>query len=212
MPALSRAHRPASGATWCLFTKSVVEERAEDRADARRDDRHPPPSAARREHAAAPAGHGREQPRAKIARRIDRIAGVESERHADGDDDAADERTGQPCRRRDVALIGHGEHAGHQQHRADDLIDKAAGDRQERLRIRREDAGGRRGALDHAHAAVECRKRLAIGGKHDRRRRERAGHLRQRVRQHLAPRKLRCTASATVTAGFRCAPDTPPAV
>ena len=149
------AHRPASGATWCLLIEHVVEQRAENRADDRRDDRHPPPAAAGGEHAGSPSGHEREQPRAEIARRVDRVAGVEAERDADGDDDAADERTGQPAGGADVLLIGHGEHAGHQQHRADHLIDEPAGDRQERLRIGGEDAGGGRGAL-HQRA---CRRR-----------------------------------------------------
>ena len=89
----------------------------------------------------------------------------------------------------DVLLVGHRQHAGHQQHGADHLIDEAAGQRQERLRIGGEDAGGRRGALNHAGAAVERRERLAIVEEDDGRRRKRAGDLRQRVRQHLAPRE-----------------------
>ena len=53
--------------------------------------------------------------------------------------------------------------------------------------------------------------RLAIGHEHDRRRDERAGDLRGDVRRTLLHGKRRCTASASVTAGFRCAPVTPAA-
>ena len=113
----------------------------------------------------------------------------------------------------DVALVADREHAGHQQRRADDLIDEAAGDRQERLRIGGEDAGRAAVALHLPHAAVERRERLAIGEEHDRRRR--------RTRRRSAPRRRRApcaqgkparTASASVTAGLRCAPETPAAV
>ena len=57
----------------------------------------------------------------------------------------------------------------HEQRRADDLIDQAAADRQERLRIRGEDPGRALGPGDLAHAAIEHREGLAIGQEDERR-------------------------------------------
>ena len=78
-----------------------------------------------------------------------------------------------------------------EQRRADDLIDEPAGERaQERLRIRRPDAGRALRADDLRASAVERVQRLVIRRVDDRRRDERAGQLRDRVGQHLAPREI----------------------
>ena len=121
----------------------------------------------------------------------------------------ADEHRRQPSRRGVVALIGHREDAGHEQRRPDDLIDEAADDREERLRIGREDAGGALRAGTCRDAAVKCGKRLVVGHVDHRGGDKRAGDLRHDVRRDLRHGNPRVTASASVTAGLRCAPETP---
>ena len=69
--------------------------------------------------------------------------------------------------------------------------------------------GGAVGALDHAHAAVEGRERLAIRHVDDGRADERAGICASTYGPTLPTETRGATASATVTAGFRCAPLTP---
>ncbi len=165
----------------------VVDAAADDRADDRSGNRHPPPAAAGGEDAAAPAGHRREEPRTEVARRIDGVAGIEAEGHADADDEEAHEDRAHPGRRRHVLRVADGEDADHEQRRADDLIDQAAADRQERLRIRGEDPGRALGPGDLAHAAIEHREGLAIGQEDERGRHEGPGRLGQRIRRHLAP-------------------------
>src|SRR5438067_8898548 len=67
----------------------VVREPADEAADQRADDGHPPPAMAGGEHTASPPGNRGEETRTKIARRVDRVAGVEPERDADADDEQA---------------------------------------------------------------------------------------------------------------------------
>src|SRR3954468_10390204 len=74
-----------------IANEEIVDPGAENAADAGRHDRYPPPPVAGTEHLAAPAGDRREQARTEIARRVDRVAGVETERGADQDDEEADD-------------------------------------------------------------------------------------------------------------------------
>src|SRR5688572_25635187 len=70
-----------------LVDQRVIEECAEDRANDGRHHRHPPPSATGGEDAGSPSGHEREEPRTEITRGVDRVAGVESERDANRNDE-----------------------------------------------------------------------------------------------------------------------------
>jgi hypothetical protein len=69
------------------------------------------------------------------------------------------------------------------------LIDEPAGNRQEGLRIRRENAGGGGGALDHAQAAVEGGQGFAVCRVDERRCGKCARDLRDRIGHDLAPRE-----------------------
>jgi len=150
---------------------------------------HPPPAAAGREHVPAPSRNGREEARTEVPRGVDRVAGVESKGDAKRHDERGHERRDHPSGRPGVALVGDRQHAAHQERRADELIDETAGNGQERLWIRREDAGRGRRPFDHPHAAVEGGEGLAVGDKHQRRREKRAGDLGRRKRQHFSPWK-----------------------
>src|SRR5947209_8149971 len=168
----------------------IVREPADEAADERADDGHPPPAMAGGKHTASPPGHRREQTRTKIARRVDRVASVEPERHADRDDEQADDHRRDGRFRRRVAPIAQREQHRDEQRRPDDLVDQAAGhDAQKFLRIGGPDARRRVWTRDLPHAAVEMRERFAVGHKHDGRRRERARHLRGAVRRDFSPRK-----------------------
>src|SRR3954466_9432229 len=124
-----------------IADEEVVDPRAENAADTRCDDRYPPPRVAGAEDLAAPAGDEREQARTEIARRVDRVAGVEAEGRADQHDEQTHDDRREPGRHWRVAAVHDAEDHGDEQRGADDLIDEAAHRGQERLRIRRPDAG-----------------------------------------------------------------------
>src|SRR5262245_18541913 len=70
----------------------IVDPAADHAADARRDDRHPPPAVPGAEDFPAPARDRGEKARTEVTRRIDRVAGVEAiggtdEEHKQDDDD-----------------------------------------------------------------------------------------------------------------------------
>src|SRR5262249_47969624 len=143
--------------------EQIVDISTQDAADARPDDRDPPPRVAGAEHVHAPAREGGEQSRSEIACRIDRVSGIEPEGRTDQQDQCADDNWREGPGRRGIALIGNGEDAADQQRRADDLIDQSTWERaEERLRIRGEDAGRAFGAYYLADAVVEVRERLVI--------------------------------------------------
>src|SRR6266446_375825 len=74
---------PSQGRGETVADEEVVGPAAENGADARRHNRHPPPAVAGAKHVPAPACNRREQPRTEVPRGIDRIAGVEAKRRAD---------------------------------------------------------------------------------------------------------------------------------
>src|SRR5712691_10794340 len=74
--------------------EKVVDGASQHAPHAGADDRHPPPVMSGPEHLAPPSGHGGEEPRTEVARRVDRVAGVEPERHSHEDDDQAYEDGG----------------------------------------------------------------------------------------------------------------------
>ena len=167
----------------------VVGRAAEDGADARGHDGHPPVAVGRREHPAAPARERREQARPEVARRVDRIARVDAEGHADGHHRQADEHRCERGGRWGVALVAEREHHRHQQGGADDLVDEATERREVRGRVRGEDARGALRAHDLPHAPVEGGERLAIRQVDQGGAGKGAEHLRGHVRQDACPRE-----------------------
>src|SRR5215475_13205307 len=107
--------------------EQVVDPPAQHAADEWGYDRHPPPAVPGTEDFPAPAGDGREQARPEVARRVDRVAGVEAEAGADQHDQQTDDDRREAGGRRRVAAVGDPEDHRDEERGADDLIDDAAG-------------------------------------------------------------------------------------
>src|SRR2546428_14170754 len=86
--ARKRGLRPSCHLLGPLFLRmmtgdeKVVDGASQHAAHAGADDRHPPPVMPGPEHLAPPSGHGGEEARTEGARPVDRVAGVEPERHS----------------------------------------------------------------------------------------------------------------------------------
>ena len=69
----------------------------------------------------AVADHGGKDPRAEVARRVDRKASLRTERHADSEEREEQRDRDEPWRGRAVPLVGDGEDDDDEQERADEL-------------------------------------------------------------------------------------------
>src|SRR5262245_15199430 len=170
-----------------LTDQSVINQRAQRPADQRSDDRDPEIEVIYAKDLKAPSRDGREQARAEITRRVDRVTRVQSEGHPERHHQKAD-RDRPQWARRVVTSVSDGPDDKQQQSRADDLVDQRAGGRKIGLRISGENAGGAFLARDHSHAAGEVIEGRPIDKKDDRRAGERPGDLRDGIRQEFRPR------------------------
>ena len=68
------------------------------------------------------ADHGGKDPRAEVARRVDRKASLRTERHADSEECEEQRDRDEPWRGRAVPLVGDGEDDDDEQERADELF------------------------------------------------------------------------------------------
>src|SRR6266536_6341825 len=148
--------------------QSVINQRAQRPADQRSDYRDPEIEVICAKDLKAPSRDGREQARAEIARRVDRVTRVQSEGHPERHHQESDHDRPQGARRV-VTSVSDGPDDKQQQSSADDLVDQRAGGRKIGLRISGEDAGGAFLARDHSRAAVEVVEGRAVDQKDDRR-------------------------------------------
>src|ERR1700692_337127 len=83
----------------------IIDGRAEESAEKRRNDWNPPDARAVGEAVVSESGQGSEKARAKVARGIDGISVHAAEAHADGDDHEPDHRRRKVRSRRDVEFV-----------------------------------------------------------------------------------------------------------
>src|SRR4030095_9160887 len=104
-----------------LTDQSVINQRAQRPADQRSDDRDPEIEVICAKNLKAPSRDGREQARAEIARRVDRVARVQSEGHPAPHHKKADPKRPRGARRV-VTSVSEGPDDKQQQSSADDLV------------------------------------------------------------------------------------------
>src|SRR5262245_56876828 len=132
------------------------------------------------------AGEVRREPRPEVTGRVDGVPGGRAPRHADGDDDQADDERGQVGPRWGAENVGDREDQEQQDRGTDDLVPEGAplADAERRGRQRREHSLGLLRV-----AGVERGQHLGVVPAHDQRGNERAEELRQTVWGHLPPRE-----------------------
>lgn len=135
-----------------------------------------------REDLRTPASQAREQSRAEITRRVDGVASIVAQRHADRHDQER-KRDGRPVRPgRSVAVVRDSEYAQHEHGRGQELRVERRGVRDEIARVGREVGARGRAVRIHAVEAVEIQ-RVDAG-----RTKEAGYRLRDHVARHLPGR------------------------
>ena len=113
-----------------VLDEHVVEDRRYRATDQRPDDRHPEVAAdvgvVPRHRDLPPSRDPREDARPEVTSRIDRVAGVGTERDADRHDDHAHDPRRHVRPDREVPLIGHRPHEQDEEERTHDLVDQRA--------------------------------------------------------------------------------------
>ncbi|KAJ8554698.1 hypothetical protein ON010_g9783 [Phytophthora cinnamomi] len=112
----------------------------QDSAHERAQDRDPEVSAVRREHLPAPAAEERKEAWAEVTSRVESVAGVEAERHADAREQETHRTRKAVGARRFVDLVTQRKDATDQQSRTDDLVGEGGPVRDLWIRVRGEDA------------------------------------------------------------------------